>query len=51
MGIIKDRFKAKADKVSAEIKEMLKEHGNKKIGEVTLITGLPGHARHDRLGY
>ena len=36
MGIIKDRFKVKADKVSAEIKEMLKEHGNKVIGEVQL---------------
>ncbi len=36
MGIIKDRFKAKADAASAEIKEMLKAHGNKKIGEVTL---------------
>lgn len=36
MGIVKTAFKAKADKVSAEIKELLKEHGNKKIGEVTL---------------
>jgi citrate synthase len=36
MGIIKDTFKAKADTVAAEIKELLKEHGNKKIGEVTL---------------
>lgn len=36
MGITKDRFKAKADKVGAEIKELLKEHGNKKIGEVQL---------------
>jgi len=36
MGIIKDRFKAKADAANAEIKELLKEHGNKKIGEVTL---------------
>jgi citrate synthase len=36
MGIIKSRFKAKADIVGTEIKEMLKEHGNKKIGEVTL---------------
>lgn len=36
MGIIKDRFKAKADQVSVEIKDLLKEHGNKKIGEVTL---------------
>lgn len=36
MGIIKDTFKAKADVVSAEIKELLKEHGTKKIGEVTL---------------
>jgi citrate synthase len=36
MGVVKDRFKAKADAVSAEIKDLLKEHGNKKIGEVTL---------------
>lgn len=36
MGILKDRFKAKADVASAEIKDMLKEHGNKPIGEVTL---------------
>src|SRR3979409_2212431 len=36
MGIIKDKFKAKSDIVGAEIKELLKEHGNKKIGEVTL---------------
>ncbi|MFM7711094.1 MAG: citrate (Si)-synthase, eukaryotic [Ferruginibacter sp.] len=36
MGIIKDRFKAKADTVSAEIKDLLKDHGQKKIGEVTL---------------
>lgn len=36
MGIIKDTFKAKADVVSTEIKELLKEHGTKKIGEVTL---------------
>jgi citrate synthase len=36
MGIIKDRFKAKADVVGAEIKQLLKEHGDKKIGEVTL---------------
>ncbi len=36
MGIIKSNFKTTADQVSAEIKELLKEHGNKKIGEVTL---------------
>src|SRR3954451_447377 len=36
MGILKERFKAKADAESATIKELLKEHGNKKIGEVTL---------------
>src|SRR3954469_13234222 len=36
MGIIKDRFKEKADTIGAEIKDLLKEHGNKKIGEVTL---------------
>jgi citrate synthase len=36
MAIIKDRFKIKADEVAAEIKDLLKEHGNKKIGEVVL---------------
>lgn len=36
MGEIKDRFKAKADIVGAEIKALLKEHGSKKIGEVQL---------------
>jgi citrate synthase len=36
MGIVKDRFRAKAEAANAEIKELLKEHGNKKIGEVTL---------------
>jgi citrate synthase len=36
MGIIKDTFKAKADAANIEIKEIIKEHGNKKIGEVTL---------------
>ena len=36
MGILKDRFKAKADQTAIEIKEILKEHGNKKIGEVVL---------------
>ena len=36
MGVIKDRFKAKGDIISAEIKELLKEHGDKVIGEVQL---------------
>ncbi len=36
MGIIKDRFKAKAEKVSTEIRDLLKEHGTKVIGEVQL---------------
>ena len=36
MGIVKERFKAKADASNAEIKELLKEHGARKIGEVTL---------------
>src|SRR5215204_15404 len=36
MGILKDRFKAKSDAASADIKELLKEHGSKKIGEVQL---------------
>ena len=36
MGDIKESFKAKADVVGAEIKALLKEHGDKKIGDVTL---------------
>jgi len=36
MGIIKDRFKTKADELSVEIRDLLKEHGTKKIGEVQL---------------
>src|SRR6188768_1366757 len=36
MGVIKDKFKVKADEASAEIRDLLKQHGNKKIGEVTL---------------
>ena len=33
MGVIKDRFKEKADVLAAEIKDLLKEHGNKIIGK------------------
>jgi len=36
MGILKERFKKRADQLGAEIKEILKEHGNKVIGEVQL---------------
>ena len=36
MGIMKDRFQAKADALAADIKNILKENGNKVIGEVTL---------------
>ncbi len=36
MGVLKERFKAKADSAGADIKEIVKEHGNKTIGEVTL---------------
>ena len=33
---LKTLFKAKADQLSTEIKDIVKEHGTKKIGEVTL---------------
>ena len=36
MGILKERFQAQSEKLGAEIKEMLKEHGSKVIGEVQL---------------
>ena len=43
--LIKERFKIKSEAVGAEIKDILKEHGSKKIGEVTLAqiyTGMRG---------
>jgi citrate synthase len=42
MGVIKDTFKKKADAAGAEIKDILKEHGNKVIGEVTLSQAYQG---------
>ncbi len=36
MEVLKEKFKAKSEAVNAEIREILKEHGNKVIGEVTL---------------
>jgi citrate synthase len=36
MEFIKERFKVKADAANAEIKDLLKTHGQKKIGEVFL---------------
>src|SRR6201996_9694667 len=36
MVALKDQFKEKAEATAAEIKTLLKDHGNKKIGEVTL---------------
>ncbi|HEY0273146.1 MAG TPA: citrate (Si)-synthase, eukaryotic, partial [Chitinophaga sp.] len=36
MGQIKEKFKVKADELNATVKELLKEHGNSKIGEVTV---------------
>ncbi|HMO31972.1 MAG TPA: citrate (Si)-synthase, eukaryotic [Lacibacter sp.] len=36
MGVLKEKFKAKADARAAEIKDILRQHGNKVIGEVVL---------------
>jgi citrate synthase len=36
MGVLKDRFKVKADAASAEIKDIISKHGNQSIGEVKL---------------
>jgi len=36
MGNLKEEFKLKADGLASEIKTILKEHGTKKVGEVTL---------------
>jgi citrate synthase len=42
MEIIKERFSQKAEIANAEIKELLKENGNRKIGEVTLSQAYQG---------
>lgn len=42
MGVFKDSFKEKADLANIEIKDILKEHGAKKIGEVTLAQAYQG---------
>ena len=42
MEIIKERFRQKAEVANAEIKELLKENGNRKIGEVTLSQAYQG---------
>ena len=36
MGLVKDRFRAKADILSAEVKDIIKNHGDRIIGEVKL---------------
>lgn len=36
MGMVKEKFRQKGEAASNEIKDLLKEHGNRKIGEVTL---------------
>jgi citrate synthase len=42
MEIIKERFRLKAEVANAEIKDLLKENGNRKIGEVTLSQAYQG---------
>lgn len=48
MGYVKESFKAKADALAAEIKDLLAQHGNAKLGEVTVaqayqgMRGIPG---------
>ena len=36
MELLKEKFKAKAEAAGLEIKEIIKTHGSKKVGEVTL---------------
>ncbi|MCB9046426.1 MAG: citrate (Si)-synthase, eukaryotic [Chitinophagales bacterium] len=48
MGYVKERFKEKADALAAEVKDLLTQHGNTKLGEVTVaqayqgMRGIPG---------
>jgi len=47
MEAIKDLFSAKATAAAAEIKDLIKQHGEKKIGEITLAQVYQGIAWHD----
>jgi citrate synthase len=42
MGHVKEKFKVNADKLNEEIKAIIKEHGDKKVGEVTLAQAYQG---------
>lgn len=42
MGIIKERFKQKADTVGVEVKTLLTEYGNTKLGEITVAQVFQG---------
>lgn len=42
MGIVKDRFKEKADNLAAEIKTIIAEHGNVVLGETTIAQAYQG---------
>ncbi|NCI45686.1 citrate (Si)-synthase, eukaryotic [Sediminibacterium soli] len=42
MGSLKERFTSKAEAAGVEIRNLLKEHGSKKIGEVTLSQAYQG---------
>ncbi len=42
MGYVKDRFKEVADKLAAEIKTLIAEHGDTSLGEVTLAQAYQG---------
>lgn len=42
MGYVKDRFKEVADKLGAEIKTLIADHGDKSLGEVTLAQAYQG---------
>ncbi len=48
MGILKDRFKIKAEASGAELKDLLKQHGNKKDRRSSVISDLPGYAWDNR---
>ncbi len=42
MGQVKDQFKINSEKLALEVKEIIKEHGNKVIGETTLAQAYQG---------
>ena len=51
MDTLQEKFGEKALPISVEVKNFIKEHGEKKIRRIHCISGLPGNERYYWIGY